>query len=39
MLTQENKSDADYIVRFDEYLNQCGATDFEPPEQTLSRFR
>ena len=24
---------------FDEYLNQCGAIEFESPEQTLSRFR
>jgi len=38
MLTQENKSVIDYIARFDEYLNWCGAIEFESPEQTLSRF-
>ena len=38
-LTQENKSATDYIARFDEYLNQCGAIKFESLEQILSRFR
>jgi len=38
-LTQENKSTTDYIVKFDEYLNRCGAIEFEFLEQTLSRFR
>jgi len=39
MLTQGNKSATDYIAKFDEYLNRCGAIEFESPEQTLSRFR
>ena len=39
MLTQENKSATNYITKFDEYLNQCGAVEFESLEQTLSRFR
>ena len=34
-----NKSAIDYIAKFDEYLNRCGAIEFESPEQTLSRFR
>jgi len=38
-LTQANKSATDYITKFDEYLNRCGATEFESPKQTLSRFR
>ena len=38
-LTQENKSTTDYIAKFDEYLNRCGAIKFESYEQTLSRFR
>ena len=38
-LTQENKSTTDYIAKFEEYLNRCGAIEFEFPEQTLSRFR
>ena len=38
MLTQENKSATDCIAKFDEYLNRCGAIEFESPEQTLSRF-
>jgi len=38
-LTQENKSATEYITKFDEYLNRCGAIEFESPEQTLSRFR
>jgi len=39
MLTQENKSAIDYITKFDEYLNWCGAIEFESLEHTLSRFR
>jgi len=31
-LTQENKLDIEYIAKFDEYLNQCGAIKFESPE-------
>ena len=38
MLTQGNKSDISYIIKFDEYLNQCSAIELESPEQTLSRF-
>ena len=38
-LTQGNKSATDYIAKFDEYLNLCGAIELESPEQTLSRFR
>jgi len=38
-LTQENKSATDYIAKFDEYLNRCGAIEFESTEQILSRFR
>jgi len=37
--TQGNKSATDYIAKFDEYLNQCGAIELESLEQTLSRFR
>ena len=37
--TQGNKSATDYIAKFDEYLNRCGAIELESPEQTLSRFR
>ena len=37
--TQGNKSVTDYITKFDEYLNRCGAIELESPEQTLSRFR
>ena len=33
-----NKSATDYIAKFDEYLNRCGAIELESPEQTLSRF-
>jgi len=29
----------EYIPKFVEYLNWCGAIEFESPEQTLSRFR
>jgi len=39
MLTKENKSASDYIVKFDEYLNCCGAIEFESSEQILFRFR
>ena len=39
MLTQRNKSATDYIAKFDEYLNRCGAIEFESLEQTLTRFR
>jgi len=28
-LTQENKSATDYIAKFDEYLNRCGAIELE----------
>jgi len=35
----ENKSATDYITKFDEYLNRCGAIELESPEQTLSTFR
>jgi len=38
-LTQGNKSAIDYITKFDEYLNWCGAIEFESPEQTLYMFR
>ena len=38
-LTQENKSATGYIAKFDEYLNRCGAIEFESPEHTLSKFR
>ena len=38
-LTQGNKSATEYIAKFDEYLNRCGAIEFESPEQILSRFR
>ena len=38
-LTQGNKSVTNYIAKFNEYLNQCDAIEFESPEQTLSRFR
>ena len=34
-LTQETKSATDYIAKFDEYLNRCGAIEFESAEQTL----
>jgi len=37
--TQKSKSTIDYIARFDEYLNRCGAIEFESPEQTQSKFR
>jgi len=37
-LTQGNKSATEYIAKFDEYLNRCGAVEFESPEHTLSRF-
>jgi len=37
--TQGNKSATNYIAKFDEYLNRCGAIELESPEQTLSRFR
>jgi len=36
---QGNKSATDYIAKFDEYLNRCGAIELESPVQTLSRFR
>jgi len=39
MLTRGNKSATDYIVKSNEYLNQCGAVEFESPEQTLFMFR
>ena len=32
-ITQENKSLTDYIVKFDEYLNRCGAMEFESPNR------
>ena len=32
-LTQENKLITNYIAKFDEYLNRCGAIEFESPEQ------
>jgi len=38
-LTQGNKSATDYIAKFDEYLNQCSAIEFESTEQTPSKFR
>jgi len=38
MWTQGNKSATDYITKFDEHLNRCGAIEFESSEQTLSRF-
>ena len=38
-LTQGNKSAIDYIAKFHEYLNRCGAVEFECPEQALFRFR
>jgi len=34
-LTQENKSATNYIAKFDEYLNWCGAIKFESPKRTL----
>ena len=33
------QSATDYIAKFDEYLNRCGAIELESPEQTLSRFK
>ena len=39
MLTQENKLATDYIAKFNEYLNRCGAIEFESSEHTLSRFK
>jgi len=39
MLTQGDKSATDYITKFDENLNRCGAIEFESLEHTLSRFR
>jgi len=33
------QSATDYIPKFDEYLNRCGAIELESPEQILSRFR
>jgi len=38
-LTQGNKSATNYIAKFDEYLNRCGAVEFESLEQILSGFR
>ena len=32
-LTQGNRSATDYITKFDEYLNRCGAIEFESLEQ------
>ena len=38
-LNQGNKSVSNYIAKFDEYLNKCGAIEYESSEQTQSKFK
>ena len=38
-MDSRNKSATDYIAKFDEYLNRCGAIELKFPEQTLSKFK
>ena len=38
-LNQGNKSASNYIAKFDEYLNKCGAIKYESSEQTQSKFK
>ena len=39
MKDKQSKLATNYIARLDEYLNWCGAIEFESSEQIISRFR